>query len=51
MIGLIVCWVFWGFEVIYRVIYWFWGWIYECEGVARCFKGFGGISRGFTLGV
>ena len=24
----------------------FWGWIYECEGVARCFKGFGGFFRG-----
>ena len=42
---------FLGFKVISRVIYGFWGWIYECEGVARSFMGFWGISRGFFRGL
>ena len=42
---------FLGFKVISRVIYGFWGWIYECEGVARSFMGFLGISRGFFRGL
>ena len=35
------------FKVDSRVIYGFWGWIYECEGVTRYFKGFWGIYEGF----
>ena len=42
---------FWGFKVISRVIYGFWGWIYECEGDARSFKGFWGIFGGFFRGL
>ena len=30
----------WVFKVISRVIYGFWGWIYECEGDTRSFRGF-----------
>ena len=44
------CLGFWVFRVDFRVIYGFWGWIYECEGVARCFKGFWGIYWGFIWG-
>ena len=33
-----------------RVIYGFWGWICECEGVTRSFMGFG-VSSGVSLGV
>ena len=29
----------------------FWGWIYECEGDARSFMGFWGISGGFFRGL
>ena len=39
------------FKVIYGVIYGFWGGIYECEGVARCFKGFWGILGCFFRGL
>ena len=39
------------FKVICRVIYGFWGWIYGCEGVIRCFKGFWGIYGGFFRGL
>ena len=38
------------FKVISRVFYGFWGWIYECEGVTRCFKGFW-VSVGVSLRV
>ena len=37
--------------IISRVIYGFGGWIYECEGVTRCFKGFWGIYEGFFGGL
>ena len=50
MIGLIAF-GFLGFKVIYRVIYGFWGWIHECEGVTRCLKGFWGIYGGFFRGL
>ena len=44
-------WVLGEFKAISRVIYGFWGWIYECEGLARCFKGFQGIYGGFFRGL
>ena len=50
MFGMIAFGFFLGFKVIYRVIYGFWDWIYECEGVTRCFRGFG-VSPGVSLGV
>ena len=42
---------FWVFKVDFRVIYGFWDWIYECEGVTRCFKGFWGIYVGLFGGL
>ena len=42
---------FLGFEVISRVIYGFWGWIYECEGDASLLWVLGGISGGFVRGL
>ena len=51
-LGVCLVWLhlgFWVFKVDFRVIYGFWGWIYECEGVTSCFMGFW-VSLGVPLG-
>ena len=45
-------WVFGDLGLFLRLIFGFWGWIYECEGIASCFKGFwGGFFRGLTCSL
>ena len=40
-------WVFGDLGLFIGFFMGFGGWIYECEGIARCFKGFWGISGDF----
>ena len=35
----------------FQGLLWVLGWIYDCEDVARCFKGFWGIYGGFIKGL